>query len=68
MARLQVLPLPVEIVGEMSTTPYILVLDDAADLELTDLEQDVAWLTSASGARGVLVFDKRIEVVTAPTG
>jgi hypothetical protein len=59
-ARLQVLPLPTT--DGVTDVPFVLVVDQAVDLEMKDFRADVECLRASTGARGVLVFDKRVDV------
>ncbi len=58
MARMQVLPFP--------NGTYVLVIDEAHTLdadEYADLAADVDSLKEATGARGLLVFARTLDVV-----
>jgi hypothetical protein len=64
MARLQIVTLPTLTVGAVSSPEYLIVLDEVDD-ELSSvfssaLKQNVK---EATGARGVIVFQTRVEVV-----
>lgn len=60
MARIQVLPLPTQTVGGMSTTPHILVIDQADPGEFIDgINADLA---ASTGAKTVLVVEPTLDV------
>lgn len=62
--RLRVLELPAETVGEVSSSPFVLVFDriESADLDnVRTSARDKATL-DATGARGVLVFADDVEL------
>ncbi len=63
-ARLRVLELPAEHLGEAMTTPFVLVLDRATDslLEALLTPGVAPSLKDASGARGVLFFSEEIDL------
>ena len=64
MARLQIVTLPSLTVGAVSQPEYLIVLDEVGDALEADLIRDSgAWVKVATGARGVLAFQSRVEVI-----
>jgi len=64
MARLQILTLPTLTVGEVSRHEFLLVVDEVGDDDLGSTLIDLAPnFRETSGARGMLVFQGRVEVV-----
>lgn len=60
MARIQVLPLPVETVGSFSSTPYILIIDQAEPGQFVEgIDED---MVVATGAKTVLVIEQTLDV------
>lgn len=78
MARIQILELPMEHVGPMSGTPFVLVFDrldsnlvvnHAGEAVVTlpsrlesEIVTNIDGIKEVTGARGVLVFSDEIEV------
>lgn len=71
LARIQILELPMQHVGEFSHTPFVLVFDRVEDEEFADddvstlgnqIRANADLLKSETGARGVLVLTDDIEV------
>jgi hypothetical protein len=61
MARIQVLTLPAL---PDSTTPFVLVIDQAIDLSPDDRNAlDMQGIRDRTGARAVLILDRHIDVV-----
>jgi len=64
MARLQIVTLPTLTVGAVSQPEYLLILDEVDDATIVEtLNHDLKACKTASGARGILVFQSTIEVV-----
>lgn len=59
MTRIQILELPSEQVGEVYRTPFVLVFDQ---LDGDAVGATADFVKEATGARGVLAFDNRVDV------
>lgn len=67
MARIQILPLPVERVGDGTTTPFVIVIDQAQAEDLTHLldvsdHDRLAALKAGVGAHYVLLTMATLDV------
>lgn len=60
MARIQILELPTEVVGEFVRTPFALVVDQ---MDARDVVHEVDEFRKMIGAAGALVTSDTIEVV-----
>lgn len=60
--RAQILRLPDVVVGDTITTPFVLVLDEVGEEQLTDPET-AAIAAAEMGAVSVIVSEHRVEVV-----
>lgn len=60
MARIQILELPSEVVGENVSAPFALLIDQAAGEHVNPVA--MANFKDAVGARGVAVFDGTIDL------
>ncbi len=60
MPRLRVLELPAEHRGEDMTTPFVLVVDQASELNLDRINE--AALAEKVGARAVLCFADSVDL------
>jgi hypothetical protein len=60
--KIQVLELPMQVVGEVTHTPFVLVFSGTGAADL--LEKSEKSITEITGARAALVFeDEDVEVV-----
>lgn len=65
MARLQILELPEAVVGSVSETPFVLVIDqcEGVTLDLVDaIESHWKRVGEQIGARGTLIFTETVDI------
>lgn len=62
MARVQVLPLPPKTVGEMTATPFVLIIDRLAPHSLPTDEKLATVLKERTGATSVWFLDFDLDV------
>lgn len=60
--KIQVLELPMEHVGEVTSTPFVLVLSEIDAETAERIGGRVALIREATGARGVLAFEGPVEI------
>jgi hypothetical protein len=60
MARIQILELPEVYSGDVSETPFLLILDQVDDAEA--LQSSMQGAKELSGARGILAFTETVEI------
>ena len=60
--RIQILPLPPVVVGDLSKTPFAVVVDECDQDAVSDLAS-LGMAVQEIGAEGVLVFARSVQVV-----
>jgi hypothetical protein len=65
MARIQILPLPLVTIGDATTEPFALIIDQATDLgNVQELQANLKAFKDDCCASGVLVVEGRLDVAT----
>lgn len=66
MARIQILPLPLVTVGDATTEPFAIIIDEAESLgPIDELQANLRAFKDDCCASGVLVVEGRLDIVTA---